>query len=92
MDVYLERFGKCAKFNDHTHRFYFRGNRFRPEQTPDELEIEDGGVIDAVAAAVLVQINRRQLIMVFASASEERRRSTRRRRSGAENEFQFRIH
>jgi len=41
-------------------RFLFKGNRFRDSQTPDELEMEDDDVIDAI-----------QLLQVGARAGQD---------------------
>ncbi|KAF9560445.1 hypothetical protein CPC08DRAFT_708120 [Agrocybe pediades] len=41
----------CERINkdENTLRFYFNGNRVRPEQTPDELDLEDDEENEIVA-------------------------------------------
>jgi small ubiquitin-related modifier len=38
-------------------RFLFSGNRVRENQTPEELEMEDGDVIDAMKSAIINKAN-----------------------------------
>ena len=44
MDAYCQRQG----VNVHSIRFLFDGNRINGRQTPEDLEMEDGDIIDAM--------------------------------------------